>query len=167
MKTAPKQYPDRTLENALNARGYDVRCHWQERGPKNTQVLWMEYLFVSDGKGNYGGMIVQTFDGGGWTVLVEPSKRNDTDATVAAVVATLEYAVETAETGERKPTPTLPEVDGPWEMSGPEDGDGDETVLVMFEGMETIRINDGDTEDRKEIGRKIASLLNEGRATLE
>lgn len=54
-----------------------------------------------------------------------------------------------------------------WEMSGPEQGDGDDTVLVMFDGEETIRIEHGTLARRKQIGRKVAELLNEADATLE
>jgi hypothetical protein len=84
-----KQYPDRTLEKALRQRGFDVVCHWQMKGPPNTMIAWMEYLFASNGEVG-GGMIVQTFKEGGWSVYVAPTHKNDTETTIDAVIATLE-----------------------------------------------------------------------------
>lgn len=62
-----------------------------------------------------------------------------------------------------------PEPEGPWEMSGPEAGDGDETVLVCgydTPHYEVIEITEGTLAKRKEIARKIARLLNEGKGRL-
>lgn len=84
------QYPDNTLETRLRERGYEVRCMWQIKGPKDTAVKWMEYLFVTNDTGmTYGAVIVQTFDGGGWNAFVEASRHNDIASTVEAVVKTL------------------------------------------------------------------------------
>lgn len=83
------QYPDNTLEKALQARGFHVQCNWQIKGPKNTEIVWMEHLYASNGR-VAGGMIVQTFKYDGWNVYVEPTKSNDTEATIAAVVKSIE-----------------------------------------------------------------------------
>ena len=82
-----KQFPDHTLEKKLQDDGYTVRCMWQIKGPKDTAIKWMEYLFVTDDTGmTYGGVIVQTYDGGGWNAFVEASRHNDIASTVEAVV---------------------------------------------------------------------------------
>jgi hypothetical protein len=62
------------------------------------------------------------------------------------------------------------ELDGPWEMSGPEEGDTiDQRVFVCHNdalSYEVIEINHPSLRTRKSIGRKIAALLNQGQATL-
>ncbi|WP_378952146.1 hypothetical protein [Mesorhizobium sp. ANAO-SY3R2] len=71
------------------------------------------------------------------------------------------------ETRKRKPRQVI---DGPWEMSGPEEGDGDDTVLVCNTDAtqyEVIRITQGTLAKRKQIARRIAELLNEGKAEIE
>ena len=69
-------YPSHELEDALRERGFHVVCHWEEKRPKNTAIAWMHYLFASNGE-SAGGMIVQTFREGGWSVYVEPTKHLD------------------------------------------------------------------------------------------
>ncbi len=60
--------------------------------------------------------------------------------------------------------------DGPWEMSGPEGGDGvDTTVLVSncdADGYDVIEITEGTLRQRKSIADQIARLLNRGKAKL-
>lgn len=79
-------------------------------------------------------------------------------------------AAAVSKLSEPAPLPAAAEFDGPWEESVPEDGDGDDTVLICnsdADSYEVIRINDGETEERKDIARQVAALLNRGRATLQ
>lgn len=52
--------------------------------------------------------------------------------------------------------------DGLWEVSGPEAGDGDDTVVLMFDGQEQLFVGKSgdDVADRMEAGRAICALLN-------
>lgn len=68
-----------------------------------------------------------------------------------------------------KPRQRKPPVDGPWEMSGPEGDDSDDTVLVCnyeADQHEVIEITAGTLAKRKSIARRIAALLNEGEGRL-
>jgi hypothetical protein len=60
--------------------------------------------------------------------------------------------------------------DGPWEMSGPEEGDTiDETVIICnadHENYEIIEISAGTLGERKALARKIVNLLNQSQAEL-
>jgi hypothetical protein len=62
-------------------------------------------------------------------------------------------------------------IDGPWEMSGPEEGDKvDRRVFVAHsdaDGYEVIEITKGTLAQKKAAARQIADLLNtyEGRLT--
>ena len=60
------------------------------RGPSNTGIAWMEYLHVSNDKGAYGSMIVQTFKENGWDVFVSPTKSGRTDQTIIDIIKLLE-----------------------------------------------------------------------------
>jgi hypothetical protein len=56
------KFPNRDLEQALRQEDLTVQVMWQEKGPPNTEVAWMECLLV-DGRL----VIVQTYkDGNGW-----------------------------------------------------------------------------------------------------
>ena len=90
-KTKQHIYPSHILEDALRERGFRVICHWEIKGPKDTEIEWMHYLFASNDEGVYGGMIVQTYKENGWTVYVEPTNKNDTNATIDAVIKTLDH----------------------------------------------------------------------------
>lgn len=61
----PGKYPDRTLSHMAISAGAKVRCLWEERGPKDTGVAWMECMLINDGI-----VIVETFKGGGWQVFL-------------------------------------------------------------------------------------------------
>lgn len=56
-------------------------------------------------------------------------------------------------------------IDGPWEMSGPEEGDTiDQRVFVChpdYDGYEVIEITKGTTTQRKQVARRIVRALNE------
>lgn len=78
--TATTRYPDRTLEERCRAAGATVRCLWQQRGPKNTGIAWMEGLMIGAGV-----VIVQTYEGGGWEAY-SALPVNEIDATVADVL---------------------------------------------------------------------------------
>jgi len=90
-----KQYPNRDLEKALRERGFQVQCNWQIPGPANTGVMWMEHLYIANEDGIRGTVIVQTFKEGGWAVYVEPTHKNETQATIDAVIAALTVKAET------------------------------------------------------------------------
>jgi glycerophosphoryl diester phosphodiesterase len=84
-------YPDNTLAQELRKRGFAVHINWEIKGPKDTEIAWMTHLVATDGKSNFGTMIVQTFkDGNGWNVYVFPSNAIGTEATVEAVIKSLE-----------------------------------------------------------------------------
>jgi hypothetical protein len=58
------EFPDGTLESCLRAQGITVTCCWQMKGPKHTDIAWLECLAV--GKSI---VIVETFKTGGWNAL--------------------------------------------------------------------------------------------------
>lgn len=48
-----------------------------------------------------------------------------------------------------------------WTWSGPEEGDGDDTIVIMFDGDEVITIpHDGDVEAAKDKARAVCAVLN-------
>ena len=52
-----------------------------------------------------------------------------------------------------------------WDWNGPEEGDGDETVVIMFDGNEIIEVRgDGDVEMNKETARHLCAVLNGSRS---
>jgi hypothetical protein len=53
-----------------------------------------------------------------------------------------------------------------FDWSGPEEGDGDDTVLVMRDGEEWIEIRDGTLAQRKAAAKRIAELLNKFNALI-
>ena len=78
------KYPSRTLENKLREQGFAVRCLWETKGPKNTQIAFHSMLAV-----NGVAFYVQTFkDGDGWQVYL-PSKGNYVIDTVKEVVTAI------------------------------------------------------------------------------
>jgi hypothetical protein len=90
------RYPDNTLEKALRARGFRVQCNWQLKGPKNTEIAWIEHLVASHPDGSFGTMIVETFMDDGWSVYVVPTNRNDVDITIEATIKSLKPEGEIA-----------------------------------------------------------------------
>jgi hypothetical protein len=62
------------------------------------------------------------------------------------------------------------EIDGPWEISGPERDDSDKTVFICNRNApdyEVIHIKSGTVAERKRIASKIANLLNKGQCCYE
>jgi hypothetical protein len=54
-----------------------------------------------------------------------------------------------------------PPVDGRWDWSGPEEGDGDDTVVIMFDMVEVMAIpHDGDVDGAKDKARDLCTALN-------
>ena len=52
-----------------------------------------------------------------------------------------------------------------WDWSGPEEGDGDDTVVVMFDAEEVLTIpHDGDVDDAKDKARNLCAILNSTKA---
>jgi hypothetical protein len=104
--------------------------------------------------------------GPSWLVNFKlPKEGDDMSASFAARV----NAIATRESASPKKRPRKTPVDGPWEMSGPEEGDSDDTVLVCnndADGYEVIEIKAGPLATRKRIARRIADLLNEGEGVL-
>lgn len=60
--------------------------------------------------------------------------------------------------------------DGPWEMSGPEEGDKvDQSVFIChadFDGYEVIEITFGTAAMKKAAARKIVDILNRNEARM-
>lgn len=68
------------------------------------------------------------------------------------------------------PRKAIVPTDGPWSASTPEDGDGDDTVVICNDDAshyEVITIHAGSLAKRKSLGNRIAELLNQAKATLE
>lgn len=83
------KYPDNTLEKMAVAAGAQVHCLWQQPGPKNTSIAWIECLAIDQTI-----VIVETFKLGGWLPLVAVNKGR-VDDTVAAVLNACEVTVPT------------------------------------------------------------------------
>ncbi|WP_293862404.1 hypothetical protein [uncultured Alsobacter sp.] len=75
-----KTYPDNRLEKSLRERGARVMCVWQMRGPKGTDVAWMEYLSVDGAP-----VIVQTYKSGGGAAFVLLRNLGEADAADAVM----------------------------------------------------------------------------------
>lgn len=61
----------------------------------------------------------------------------------------------------------LQDEDGPWDWSGPEEGDTvDLSVWITFDGEEVFEITAGTTASKKSIARKIVALMNRGAAEI-
>lgn len=62
MKTE-KIYPNHVIEDAARKAGAQVRCLWEIKGPKDTDIAWMTALAI-----NARVAIVQTYKSGGFEV---------------------------------------------------------------------------------------------------
>lgn len=66
-KTIAK-HPDSTLEDGLRERGVIVRVMWEMKGPKDTQIAWLQLLGVGSKCRLF---IVETYKDGGWEVFIQ------------------------------------------------------------------------------------------------